>query len=344
MENEGKGNGYVSKIKTELPEGVRLLENSEINKKYEWKQDKSGVLEIDRYSIENSFESELKGKNIEEDIEEDIEESAKANIEEAEENKEKLLEELVVEIEVEVTNSDKEDEELLINFEIEQQDINGEIIEYDKEEEENSKDKVTLDKKYFDAKIENKIKQVIAESDGVSEIQDIKNSNKITKLEFPGSKINNTKLKIIYEIEITNEGTIEGNIEKIINKLPTGVTLQKKDNPNWNINPLGELIYNKNIKLDKEETKKIDLILIWDLKENNIGAKKNYVSIDSKQDIDQMLIQEGILELENTNNATYLEMIVAVKTGENVTVILITALLCLSIFTVGIYLIRRYVI
>lgn len=326
--NEGEGSGYVSSIKTKLPDGVELLENSKINEQNKWKKNDKGELEIDEYSMEKSFESELIGKNQNENVEK---------------NTKNENEKIEVELEVRINNTKKEDEILPIEFQIQQQDKNGDIVEYEKENIENSKDKVILNKKYFDASIKSKIKQLKLIKDGKEE--DVKIKNELVKLEIPEKEINNTKLEVIYEIEVKNEGTIDGEIQKIVDTLPEGLTFYAEDNLDWKVDEKGKVSYIKNIVLKEKEDKAINLILKSDLKNNNIGVRNNIVTLDAKDDIDQILIKEGIIKLEKTNNITYSEMIITLKTGiENVMPILILTSVCLGIFVIGVYLIKKYAI
>lgn len=187
------------------------------------------------------------------------------------------------------------------------------------------------------------VKEIKINTNGTETIQNIDSKSDLVKIEVPGKQIDNTNLKVVYEINLTNKGTVKGEIEKIIDELPKGLTFSKQDNPDWSEE--GEkLILDKKLELEKDETKKVSLTLNWDLKNNNIGTRNNISKIDSKSDIDQMLIENVDIKIEDTNNIDNIEVLIAIKTGgESLALTLIIAT-CLSILTLGIYLIKKYVI
>ncbi len=59
--NEGYGGGYVQKVKNYIPEGLKYLEDSEINEEYGWKQKKEGVVETEIFNFESGDKSIIKG-------------------------------------------------------------------------------------------------------------------------------------------------------------------------------------------------------------------------------------------------------------------------------------------
>lgn len=323
VQNQGKGSGYVSNIKTKLPEGVELLENSQINEKYHWEIQKDNIIQTDIYSIENDINNELFIKKENNDNEE--------------------KEEKVVELEMIIRDSNRKEKELSVPFIIKQQDKNGDTIDYNEENKENNNDEVTLDLDYFDVSIQGNIKQIIiTNSEKAEEINIQKPNNQIVRLDIPGRKLEQTQIKVTYEILLNNEGTTEGIVNKLEDILPQGTTFLQSDNPSWK-QENGKVFYQNEIKIKEKEARILNFVLRWNLQNNNIGARENTITLDANREIDQMLIEEGKLKLENTNNIAHSKIVSSIHTGLSNKTTILTILFFISILIIGINMIKKYV-
>ena len=102
-----------------------------------------------------------------------------------------------------VTKNDKTHDKLLSQIVVEQQDKRGDTVEYTKEDEETSKNRVEMQYTYTDLQIEKRITQIITTDKTTNTVKkhDIyQKANNIAKLDLPSKNIENTKLDIIYEI------------------------------------------------------------------------------------------------------------------------------------------------
>ena len=109
-----------------------------------------------------------------------------------------------IELIVEITNNQKEDVVLLQNTEIIQTDTTtGETKKYD----------------------------IYQQPD------------EIVKLELDPKKVGQLELEVVYQFRITNKGNEKGIMEGILDVIPNGMTFETVNNPGWQINQIGNIIY-----------------------------------------------------------------------------------------------------
>ena len=247
-----------------------------------------------------------------------------------------------------VTKDDKTHHRLLLQITVEQQDKRGDVVEYSKEDEANSKNRVEMQYTYTDLQIEKRITQIMTTDKTTNTVKkyDIyQEPGNIVKLELPSKNIGNTKLDIIYEIKVKNVGDYNTEIDQIVDILPTGVNFSKEGNEGWSVGENGHIVYdNFEEYLRPEEEKTVKLKLTYELDEEGMADITNEAYILSTKDLDEVKITEGKEKIEGTNNYGKSELIVSVITGETIAMYIGAILGGMLIVVAGISLIKKYIL
>ena len=248
-----------------------------------------------------------------------------------------------------VTKNDKTHDKLLSQIVVEQQDKRGDTVEYTKEDEETSKNRVEMQYTYTDLQIEKRITQIITTDKTTNTVKkhDIyQKANNIAKLDLPSKNIENTKLDIIYEIKVTNIGDYNATIDQIIDLLPNGANFSKEGNEGWYVGENGHIIYdNFQEYLRPNEEKVVKLKLTYHLDESGMAQIENDAYVLATKDIDEkIIIDEGNIKIEETNNYAKSELIVSIITGETILIYVTVILGGMLIVVAGISLIKKYIL
>ena len=156
--------------------------------------------------------------------------------------------------------------------------------------------------------------------------------DQIMKVEIKERKISTTTLELEYKIVITNKGEVETSVEKIIDKIPSGLICEENKNPNWNISK-EEAVYKESIILKPNESKELIIIMKWKNSKTNFGEIKNIAQASE-------ISNKYNYKNENISNSTdSLSIVVSVGTGleEKITivriiVIVLTACMVICLF------------
>ena len=343
IKNNGLGSGYAKEVTSTIADGMEYIEDNEINKANGWKLDGKKVT-TSKYSYETDINNELYPKRYE------YEENHEEDTEEKEEEKPELNTGVQkLQLVLKVTKNDKTHDKLLSQIVVEQQDKRGDTVEYTKEDEETSKNRVEMQYTYTDLQIEKRITQIITTDKTTNTVKkhDIyQKANNIAKLDLPSKNIENTKLDIIYEIKVTNIGDYNATIDQIIDLLPNGANFSKEGNEGWHVGENGHIIYdNFQEYLRPNEEKVVKLKLIYDLDEGGMAQIENDAYVLATRDIDEKIItDEGKIKIEETNNYARSELIVSIITGETILIYVTVILGGMLIIVVGISLIKKYIL
>lgn len=328
IENLGKGSGYVQSIISKLPEGVELAKDNEINTKYGWQQTEDGEVKTTKLSLESDINNEIFPAT---------ENSENDNITKQ-----------TVQMVLKISDSSKQEKDLLIENTIIQQDKRGDIISYKEENMEYSKTIESMKLEYLDLQVRNRIIEIYERdiNTNVHTKYDIYQKPKeIVKLDLAPKKVGSCELIVVYKVEITNLGNRKGNIQKITEILPKGVSFSISDNPDWSIDSFGNAVYEKEIQdILPNETKEVEMKLRWNATEDNLSARTAYAMIDAKGEVDQKLIEENKISINETNNYDSSEMILSLITGKMIALWITLFIICVAIFICGVTLIKKYVI
>ena len=343
IKNNGLGSGYAKEVTSTIADGMEYIEDNEINKANGWKLDGKKIT-TSKYSYETDINNELYPKRYE------YEENHEEDTEEKEEEKPELNTGVQkLQLVLKVTKNDKTHDKLLSQIVVEQQDKRGDTVEYTKEDEETSKNRVEMQYTYTDLQIEKRITQIITTDKTTNTVKkhDIyQKANNIAKLDLPSKNIENTKLDIIYEIKVTNIGDYNATIDQIIDLLPNGANFSKEGNEGWYVGENGHIIYdNFQEYLRPNEEKVVKLKLTYHLDESGMAQIENNTYVLATRDIDEkIIIDEGNIKIEETNNYAKSELIVSIITGETILIYVTVILGGMLIIVVGISLIKKYIL
>lgn len=248
-----------------------------------------------------------------------------------------------------VTKNDKTHHRLLSQITVEQQDKRGDVVEYTKENEANSKNRVEMQYTYTDLQIEKRITQIMTTdktSNTVKKYDIYQEPGNIVKLELPSKNIENTKLDIIYEIKVKNVGDYNTEIDQIVDLIPTGAIFSKEGNEGWYVGENGHIIYDSFEEyLRPEEEKVVKLKLTYELDEKGMVQIQNDAYVLATKDIDERIItEEGSIKIEETNNYAKSELIVSTITGETIAMYIAAILGGMVVIVAGISLIKKYIL
>lgn len=288
--NESENAATIKDIFNEIPQGLEYI-NNELNNQNGWKL----------YKI-NSLG--------------DLEETT--NISEAEYIKTSILNNTELKGFNKQTMLSPEYKELKIALKVKENKLNNGRIATNKVKlqddscdanKENNTDECSVYVKKFDLNIEKNIINVTVENNEGQKIINKKSNEEILKIDIPKKEIENTKLKIKYEIKVTNIGEINGYATEITDYLPEGFEAISTQTTQWvvNGNEVKTNSLNKNL-LQPGESKTIFIECTYKVNKENIGSKINSVKItEYENDSDSKDITEDNEDKE--------EIIITIKTG-----------------------------
>lgn len=288
--NESENAATIKDIFNEIPQGLEYI-NNELNNQNGWKL----------YKI-NSLG--------------DLEETT--NISEAEYIKTSILNNTELKGFNKQTMLSPEYKELKIALKVKENKLNNGRIATNKVKlqddscdanKENNTDECSVYVKKFDLSIEKNIINVTVENNEGQKIINKKSNEEILKIDIPKKEIENTKLKIKYEIKVTNIGEINGYATEITDYLPEGFEAISAQTTQWvvNGNEVKTNSLNKNL-LQPGESKSIFIECTYKVNKENIGSKINSVKItEYENDSDSKDITEDNEDKE--------EIIITIKTG-----------------------------
>lgn len=288
--NESENAATIKDIFNEIPQGLEYI-NNELNNQNGWKL----------YKINSSG---------------DLEETT--NINEAEYIKTSILNNTELKGFNKQTMLSPEYKELKIALKVKENKLNNGRIATNKVKlqddscdanKENNTDECSVYVKKFDLNIEKNIINVTVENNEGQKIINKKSNEEILKIDIPKKEIENTKLKIKYEIKVTNIGEINGYATEITDYLPEGFEAISTQTTQWvvNGNEAKTNSLNKNL-LQPGESKSIFIECTYKVNKENIGSKINSVKItEYENDSDSKDITEDNEDKE--------EIIITIKTG-----------------------------
>lgn len=288
--NESENAATIKDIFNEIPQGLEYI-NNELNNQNGWKL----------YKINSSG---------------DLEETT--NINEAEYIKTSILNNTELKGFNKQTMLSPEYKELKIALKVKENKLNNGRIATNKVKLQddscdankgNNTDECSVYVKKFDLNIEKNIINVTVENNEGQKIINKKSNEEILKIDIPKKEIENTKLKIKYEIKVTNIGEINGYATEITDYLPEGFEAISTQTTQWvvNGNEVKTNSLNKNL-LQPGESKSIFIECTYKVNKENIGSKINSVKItEYENDSDSKDITEDNEDKE--------EIIITIKTG-----------------------------
>ena len=319
--NEGEGAGYAQKITNIIPEGMKFVEDNKINKENGWKQTDKKTVETTKLKFDSGSENEIEAL------------------------KENKIDFLDIPLILEVTEKQKLDEEILNKTIVEQVDIRKEKIDFEDEKE---KTILPIKIHYTDFIINNVIKKMVeVNKNGQKEHFTAVTNEQLAKVEIDAKNIDNTKLQVIYQISVTNNGNAKGKATEVAMYLPEGLEISMQENSEWE-KVTDNTIYCKTFgDIKPTETQIKEVVGYIDVSQI-AGTKSTTAMILASQDIDQrilekeekkqMTLQSFNSKILKTNNVSKSDVIISIRTGaEKRDWILIQIITVIIMLSIGIY-------
>lgn len=219
-------------------------------------------------------------------------------------------------------------------------------IKVDGKEENTNIDIGLIENAQFDLSLNKYIKKVtLSNSSGTTtyEYQD----TSFAKIEISASKIAGTVMMVEYEIEVTNEGDVNGYVTDIIDYKPTDLEFSSEMNTEWYVGTDNYLHYAaiEPEAIEPGKTQTLKLVLTRTLKSNSTGTIENIAEIGESSSL------EGLTEKDSSggnkqtgeDDISTASLIVSISTGSPIMYIgiVIGSMLVLGF---GIYIINKKVL
>ena len=228
-------------------------------------------------------------------------------------------------------------------------DIDSVPDEWNEGEDDQDIEKIKV--KYFDLSLKKWVTEAIVTVDGKTKVTKSghtgdENPEPPMKVEIQNGKINSTTVKFRFNIKVTNEGEIAGYATELIDYIPQGLKFDKKDNPKWkeeNGKVTTDQLKDKLLKPGESAT--VDIVLTWINGKNNMGQKVNWAEIyKDKNEYDSPDIDSTPgNNVKGEDDIDQAPVLLSPATGSEPMYIGL-ALICVTMITGGIFLIKKYVI
>ena len=190
----------------------------------------------------------------------------------------------------------------------------------------------------YNLQIKKYVEKITVKNSQGTKNYNFKNSE-FAKVEIPGKLLNNSRVTIEYKFIIKNNGELPGYATEIKDYLPTDLIFSEKQNPDWNIqgDNLVCISLSKK-KIEVGETKEITLVLTKKMNEANTGIVVNTAEITGIEN------ELGIDDNNKNDNKSVANVIITVKTGEEILLVIAIISLSLLIIGLGIYFIKKKIL
>ncbi len=185
--------------------------------------------------------------------------------------------------------------------------------------------------KIFDLKISKAIKSATLTVDGKEKTIE-KKGDSLVKIDIPRSKVAGSSIKVVYEIKVENVGEVAGYATELSDFIPEDMKLVTDEN--WTEqNEVAITNAFEGIKLEPGEATTCEVVLNWNLTEENIGLKTNKAKISAYYN------DEGLTD-NTPDNESEESILVTIKTGKKA---IITAEVIIALALAGgfVYVLKR---
>ena len=185
----------------------------------------------------------------------------------------------------------------------------------------------------FDLKLDKYVSKIIIQSGNSTTTREYNNET-LAKIELNGKTIQGTTAIIEYKIVVTNQGEVPGYAKKIVDELPNDLQFSSELNKQW-YQQNGDLYTTalSNEIINPGESKTLTLTVTKAMTQNNTGLTDNIAEIDEYYN------EAGISEAKNAPGKA--DVILSVKTGEDVIYIFFTIGVMLALIMVVIVILPK---
>ncbi len=195
----------------------------------------------------------------------------------------------------------------------------------------------------FDLSLKQYLNKVTVENSQGITTYDYTNTN-FAKVEIPAKYMNGSKVTFEYKIIVKNEGTISGYARKIVDYLPKDLTFSEEQNKDWYVGEDGNIYSVALIDklLEPGDSEELTIILTKQMNNNNTGTVTNIAEIyeaSNDENVEDINSIPGD-KLEDQNDMSKVEVILAVRTGTIILYILLI-ITVITIIGIGIYKVKK---
>lgn len=183
----------------------------------------------------------------------------------------------------------------------------------------------------FNMKIEKTIKEFT-----INGINQNVGNGKIMKTEIAAKDFSQVIAIIKYKITVTNTGKVKGDAT-VEDAIPDGFILSDW-NPSYWKNTKENKIQTTVEGLEPGDSKDLEVVLVWQSAENNVGSKVNKVEIIGTSN------ESNAEETDDDDNKSEATVVISVKTGKEASKYIGVGILSLAILFVGLIIIKKTVL
>ena len=351
--NEGNQAGYAEEVKDDIPEGLEFLPDHELNQEYRWKMYREDGTETTNVDEATTIKTDYLSKEQESEDRENLIDAFNPETMTMPDYKD-------VKVAFRVTEPNTSDRIIINTAEIsEDSDENGnpvDDIDSTPDNDEDGEDDIDIEKikvKYFDLSLKKWVEKAIVTYQGKQTVimsghTGDEDPEPPLKVEVRGSRLENTTIKFGFKIKVTNEGEIPGYATEISDYIPEGLEFIPEDNPQWTQEEDGKVVTDqlKDTLLQPGESATVDILLTWINSRDNLGLMTNTAEIsDDYNESDTPDIDSTPdNKVEGEDDIDDAPVLVSIVTGGGAPLYIGLTLTSLVILSVGIFLIKKFVI
>ena len=133
----------------------------------------------------------------------------------------------------------------------------------------------------FDLRVDKYIDRIALTTPTIGTRVDEYNNSEVAKVEVAGSNVGRSSAVVEYRIVVTNEGSVPGYVNKIVDYLPDNVDFNTELNTDWYLSDNGN-IYNSSLAnevINPGESKEVTLVVSVRITEDVLGTTTNNAEI-----------------------------------------------------------------
>lgn len=198
----------------------------------------------------------------------------------------------------------------------------------------------------FDLSLNKYISKVILTNKAGTTTYEYENTN-LAKVEISARRIAGTVMLVEYDLQITNEGDVDGYVEDVIDYLPDGFVFTSETNKDWYMDG-NKVLHNKSIAdqvIKPGETKTVTLVLTKTLKADSTGTIENIGEIGASRNLLGITEHDSIAgnKKAGEDDMSTASLIVSIATGSPIMYIGIV-IGTMAVLGLGIYIINKKVL
>ena len=188
----------------------------------------------------------------------------------------------------------------------------------------------------FDLRLDKYIDKISLTTPTIGTRVDEYNNSELAKVEVLGQNLGKSSAVVEYKIVVTNEGSVPGYVNKIVDYVPSDVDFSTDLNPNWYLSDNGN-IYNSSLAdqmINPGESKEVTLVVSVKITEDLLGTITNNAEIyESYNDLGLQDIDSAIAnKMETEDDMGKADVIFSLVTGK---VVMYTSIAFVVIALIG---------